>query len=155
MFKLKFCFILWVNCSDFYVKFSKCYGCLLCLGASSLWKMHQGELPKERNYSHHGTTAWVMEASSSDFRMCHTSEFSLASYILVTFTHADKFLLPSQPRLRLYLLSSVSSITDFTFFHSPSLFNTRTFFSPFGFKTILEILHKEVSTSVLNTLRSK
>lgn len=86
---------------------------------------------------------------------CVTQVNFLLPAILVTFTHADKFLLPSQPRLRLYLLSSVSSITDFTFFHSPSLFNTRTFFSPFGFKTILEILHKEVSTSVLNTLRSK
>lgn len=107
------------------------------------------QLPKERNCSHHGTVAWVTEAISSYFRMRHPHKwnFSCQLYCGNFLPHADKFLLPSHPRLKLYLLSSVSSITDFTFTHSPSLSHSRTFISLFGFKTILEILHTEVSIS--------
>lgn len=138
----KICFILRVNCSDFYVKYNKCYGCLLCLGASSFWKFPAAQREKllspwDHCLSDRGKWFWL--------------QLYFGNFLL----NADKFLLPSQPRLKLYLLISVSSTTNFTFTHSPSLSHSRTFFSQFGFKTILEILHMEVSLSVLKTLRSK
>lgn len=107
---------------------------------------------------------WITKGTAIVLTSEHVTQwykliFSCQLYFDDFLPHADQFLLPSQPRLRhsIYLVQYLLLFISLSLLHLHSL--TREPFSH-GFALNLfwknsQILHIEVSISILNTLRPK